>query len=140
MSIFDLDNYTDAVSNAVDSIGDSGDFIGEILKSVSPILGTIPGVGTAFAVAVYAAGAISARDNITDAMIGTASAAMPPGIPRIAFDGATNITKDIVEGRSILTSTLMHVDKQPTKQAELPLRRHSIRVLRLSGEIRSINV
>lgn len=106
MSIFDLDNYTDAVSNAVDSIGDSGDFIGEILKSVSPILGTIPGVGTAFAVAVYAAGAISARDNITDAMIGTASAAMPPGVPRIAFDGATNITKDIVEGRSILTSTL----------------------------------
>jgi hypothetical protein len=106
MSILDLDNYTDAVSDAVDAIGDAGDLIGGILKSVSPILGAIPGLGTAFAVAVYAAGAIAAKDKITDAMIGTASAAMPPGIPRIAFDGATNITKDIVEGRNVGTSAI----------------------------------
>src|SRR6185295_2451696 len=71
MSIFDLDKYTDAVSDAVDAIGDAGDLIGGILKSVSPLLGMVPGIGTAFSVAVYAAGAIAAKDSITDAMIGT---------------------------------------------------------------------
>jgi hypothetical protein len=106
MSIFDMDNYTDALSNAVDAIGDAGDLIGGILKSVSPLLGAIPGIGTAFAVAVYAAGAIAAKDNITDAMIGTASAAMPPGVPRIAFDGATAITRDVAHGRSVQDSAI----------------------------------
>src|SRR5688572_24153769 len=98
MSVFDLDNYTDAVSDAVDAIGDAGDLIGDILKSVSPILAAIPGIGTAFSVAVYAAGALAAKDEITEAMIGTVSAAVPPGIPRIAFDGASNVTRDIAEG------------------------------------------
>jgi len=42
MSIFDLDNYTDAVSDAVDAIGDAGDLIGGILRSVSPLLGMVP--------------------------------------------------------------------------------------------------
>ena len=106
MSIFDIDNYTDAVSDAVDAIGDAGDLIGDILKSVSPLLGMVPGIGTAFAVAVYAAGAIAAKDSITDALIGTASAAMPPGVPRIAFDGATSITRDVVEGRRITDSVI----------------------------------
>jgi hypothetical protein len=54
-------------------IGDAGDLIGGILKSVSPLLGMVPGIGTAFSVAVYAAGAIAAKDSITDAMIGTAA-------------------------------------------------------------------
>jgi hypothetical protein len=106
MSIFDLDNYTDAVSDAVDAIGDAGDLIGGILKSVSPLLGMVPGIGTAFSVAVYAAGAIAAKDRITDALIGTASAAMPPGIPRIAFDGATRMTSDVVNGRPITESAV----------------------------------
>ena len=101
-----LDELTDAVSDAVDSIGDAGDLIGGILKGVSPLLAGIPGIGTAFAVALYAAGAIASKDKITDAMIGTASAAIPPGVPRIAFDGAIKITKDGVEGRSILDSTV----------------------------------
>jgi hypothetical protein len=106
MSIFDLDNYTDAISDAVDAIGDAGDLIGSILKSVSPLLGMVPGIGTAFSVAVYAAGAIAAKDRITDALIGSASAAMPPGIPRIAFDGATSITKDVAEGRPVGDSAI----------------------------------
>src|SRR5580765_6240832 len=101
-----LDDLTDAVSDIVDEIGDAGDVIGGILKSISPFLAAIPGIGTAFAVAVYAAGAIAAKDKITDAMIGTASAAMTPGIPRIAFDGATNITRDVAEGRSVQDSAL----------------------------------
>src|SRR6185436_3956940 len=98
MSVWD--DISDAVSDVVDEIGEAGDLIGDILKSVSPFLAAIPGIGTAFAAAVYAAGAFAAKDSITDAMIGTASAAMPPGIPRIAFDGATNITRDVAEGRS----------------------------------------
>jgi hypothetical protein len=106
MSVFDLDNYTDAVSDAVDAIGDAGDLIGGILKSVSPLLGMVPGLGTAFSVAVYAAGAIAAKDSITDAMIGTASAAMPPGIPRIAFDGAVSVSRDVVEGRPVADSVI----------------------------------
>lgn len=106
MSVWDIDNYTDPLSDVIDDIGDAGDLIGGILKSVAPFLGAIPGIGTAFAVAVYAAGAIAAKDKITDAMIGTASAAMPPGIPRIAFDGATSITRDIAEGRSVQDSAL----------------------------------
>jgi hypothetical protein len=101
-----LDDVTDTVSDVVDTIGDAGDLIGDILKSVSPFLAAIPGIGTAFAVAVYAAGAIAAKDSITDAMIGTASAAMPPGIPKIAFDGATSITRDVAEGRSVVDSAL----------------------------------
>jgi hypothetical protein len=106
VSIFDLDNYTDAVSDAVDAISDAGDEIGGILKTVSPVLGMVPGIGTAFSVAVYAAGAVAAGDKITDALIGIASAAMPPGVPRVAFDGATNITKDVAEGRSVVDSTI----------------------------------
>lgn len=106
MSVWDIDNYTDFVSDAVDAVGDAGDLIGDILKSVSPFLAAIPGIGTVFAVAVYAAGAIAAKDKITDAMIGTASAAMPPGIPKIAFDGATSITRDVAEGRSVQESAL----------------------------------
>ena len=106
MSIFDLDNYTDAVSDAIDAIGDAGDLIGGILKSISPLLGMVPGIGTAFSVAVYAAGAIAAKDRITDALIGSASAAMPPGIPRIAFDGATSITRDVADGRRITDSAI----------------------------------
>lgn len=101
-----LDDITDAVSDIVDEIGDAGDLIGGILKSVSPFLAAIPGLGTVFAVAVYAAGAIAAKDKITDAMIGTASAAMPPGIPKIAFDGATSITRDVAEGRSVEDSAV----------------------------------
>jgi hypothetical protein len=104
MSIFD--DISDTVSDVVDTIGDAGDLIGDILKSVSPFLAAIPGIGTVFAVAVYAAGAIAAKDRITDAMIGTASAAMPPGIPKIAFDGATSITRDVAEGRSVQDSAL----------------------------------
>jgi hypothetical protein len=106
VSIFDIDNYTDALSDAVDTIGDAGDLIGGILKSISPFLAMIPGIGTAFGVAVYAAGAIAAKDKITDAMIGTASAAMPPGIPRIAFDAATDITRDVAEGRNVQDSAI----------------------------------
>ena len=101
-----IDDATDALSDAIDTIGDAGDLIGAILKTVSPFLATIPGFGTAFAVAVYAAGAIAAKDKIDDALIGTAGAAMPPGVPRIAFDGATNITKDIAEGRSVVDSAI----------------------------------
>lgn len=106
MSVLDLDNYTDAVSDALDAIGDAGDLIGGILKSVSPLLGMVPGLGTVFSVAVYAAGAIAAKDSITDAMIGTASAAMPPGVPRIAFDGAVRISRDVVDGRNITDSAI----------------------------------
>ena len=100
------DDIGDAVTDVVDAVGDAGDLIGDILKSVSPFLAAIPGIGTAFAVAVYAAGAIAAKDKLTDALIGTASAAMPPGIPKIAFDGAINITRDVAEGRSVQDSAL----------------------------------
>src|SRR5215216_2265590 len=106
LSIFDLDNYSDAVADAVETIGEAGDLIGDILKSISPILALVPGIGTAFAVAVYAAGAIAAKDKLTDAMIGTASAAMPPGVPKIAFDSATSITRDIATGRPVIDSAL----------------------------------
>ena len=73
MSVFD--DIGDFASDVVDTIGDAGDLIGDFLKSVAPFLAAIPGFGTAFAAAVYAAGAIAAKDKITDAMIGTASAA-----------------------------------------------------------------
>ena len=106
MSFLDLDNYTDLVSDAVDALGDAGDLIGGILKSISPLLGMVPGIGTAFSVAVYAAGAIAAKDSITDAMIGTASAAMPPGVPRIAFDGAVSVSRDVAEGRPVTDSVI----------------------------------
>ncbi len=105
-NIFDLDNYTDAVSDAFDAIHDAGDTIGAILKGISPALAFIPGIGTALSVGIYAAGAISAKDRITDAVIGTASAAMPPGLPRIAFDGASNITVDIADGKNAFGSAV----------------------------------
>src|SRR3954470_4089333 len=108
MGLFDpiLDPVTDAVSDALDAINDAGDLIGGILKSISPLLGMVPGIGTAFSVAVYAAGAIAAKDPITDALIGTASAAMPPGVPRIAFDGAVHVSRDVVEGRPVADSVI----------------------------------
>ncbi|MGE3508168.1 MAG: hypothetical protein AB7N65_04725 [Vicinamibacterales bacterium] len=106
MSVTDFANYTDAVSDAIDAIGDAGDLIGGILKSVSPLLAMVPGLGAVFSVAVYAAGAIAAKDSITDAMIGTAGATMPPGVPRIAFDGAVRISRDVVDGRSITDSAI----------------------------------
>ena len=101
-----FDTFGDVASDIVETIGDAGDLIGDILKTIAPFLAAIPGVGTAFAAAIYAAGAIAAKDRITDAMIGIASTAMPPGIPRIAFDGATRITTDIAEGRSVQDSAL----------------------------------
>ena len=103
---FELSDIGDVASDVVDTIGDAGDLIGDVLKSIAPFLAAIPGIGTAFAGAVYAAGALAAKDKITDVMIGAASAAMPPGIPRIAFDGATNITRDVTEGRSVQDSAL----------------------------------
>jgi hypothetical protein len=106
MAIFDIDDVTNAVSDAIDGIGDAGDLIGGILKTVSPMIGAIPGVGTAFAVAIYVAGAVAAKDQITDAVIGAASAAIPPGVPRICFDGAVAITKDVADGRSVVSSTM----------------------------------
>lgn len=96
----------DAVKDVASSIADAGDLIGGVLKSVSPVLSMVPGLGTAFAVAIYAAGAVTAGDRVDDIVIGSASAAMPPGIPRIAFDSGVNITRDIAEGRNVLDSTL----------------------------------
>lgn len=106
MPFLDLDDVTDVITDAIDTIGDAGDLVGGLLKTVAPMLGAIPGVGTAFAVAVYVAGAIAAKDQITDAVIGTASAGMPPGLPRICFDGAVAITKDVADGRSVVSSTM----------------------------------
>jgi hypothetical protein len=106
VDLLDPDTYTDLVSDAIDDIGEAGDLIGGILKSVSPLLAMVPGIGTAFSVAVYAAGAIAAKDSITDALIGTASAAMPPGVPRIAFDGGISITRDVAEGRPVIDSAI----------------------------------
>lgn len=101
-----LDDAYEFASAAVDAIGDAGDVIGDILKSIAPFLAAIPGLGTAFAGALYAAGALAAKDKITDAIIGAASAAMVPGIPKIAFDGATNITRDVAEGRPVWDSAV----------------------------------
>lgn len=110
-NIFDLDNYTDAAKSVVSEVGDvassvldAGHTIGNILKGISPALAFVPGIGTALAVGIYAAGAITAADPITDALIGTASAAMPPGLPRIAFDGATNVAKDVARGNNAFDS------------------------------------
>jgi hypothetical protein len=114
MTIFD--DIAEGVSDAVDAIGDAGDVIGGILKSVSPVLAAVPGIGTAFSVAVYAAGAIAAKDRISDAAIGVASAAMPPGLPRIAFDGASNIARDVSQGRPVFDSAIQAC-RQAAEQA-----------------------
>lgn len=118
MSIFDLDNYTDAISNAADavvdvatSIADAGHLIGGVLKEIAPIIALYPGLGTAFSVAVYAAGAGAAKDSLTDAAIGAASTAMPIGLPKIAFDGASNITRNIANGQRITDSVIDTVRK-----------------------------
>lgn len=112
-NIFDLDNYTDAVSNAADwvggaisTIGDAGKLIGGLLKTIAPVVAMYPGLGTAFSVAVYAAGAACAKDDLSDAVIGTASSALPPGLPRIAFDGAANITVAIADGSNVLDTAM----------------------------------
>jgi hypothetical protein len=101
-----LEEMGELASDAVDAIGDAGEMIGNFLKSVAPFLSTIPGFGSALSFAVYAAGALAAKDKITDGMIGAASAAMTPGLPRIAFDGAANITRDVADGRSVKDSAL----------------------------------
>ena len=102
---FASDAY-DWASDAVDTISDAGDKIGGILKTAAPFLGMVPGLGTALSAGFTAAGAIAAGDKITDLLIETASAAMPPGVPQVAFDGATKITKDVAEGRSVVDSTI----------------------------------
>ena len=111
MSILDdatdlASDAADLASDAVDTISDAGDEIGGFLKTAAPFLGMIPGLGTALSAGFTAAGAIAAGDKITDLVIETASAAMPPGVPRVAFDGATKITKDVAAGRSVVDSTI----------------------------------
>lgn len=127
MSIWDLDNYSDFVKDAANeiedvatSIADAGHLIGGILKTIAPVIAMYPGLGTAFSVAIYAAGAAAAGDNLTDAAIGTASSAMPPGLPRIAFDGGATLTKEIARGENIIDSTIetcRKVAKQSGPQA-----------------------
>ncbi len=89
----------DVATSVITNIRDAGDVIGTVLKFVSPIVAFWPGIGTALSVATYAAGAAAMGDRITDAALGTASSAMPPGLPRIAFDSSLAITKEIVAGR-----------------------------------------
>lgn len=96
----------DVATSVIDNIHDAGTAIGSVLKFVSPIVAFWPGIGTAISVAMYAAGAAAAADRIDDAIIGTASAAMPPGLPRIGFDSAVAITQDIVAGRDAFDSVV----------------------------------
>lgn len=113
MSVWDLDNYTDAASDAADAVVDvttsmldAGDLIGNILKSIAPALSMVPGFGIALGPAIYAAGAVAAGDRIDDILIGSARNAIPLGPARIAYDGATSITKDVAEGKNAFTSTV----------------------------------
>lgn len=114
-NIFDVDNYTDAISDAGDAIADvatsawdaaadAGHEIGAVLKAIAPIISMVPGFGTLVGVAFYAAGALAAADPITDAVLGAAGVAVPAGVPRIAFNGAVNVSKDVVKGKNAFGS------------------------------------
>lgn len=112
-NIFDLDNYTDAVSDAADwvggainSIGDAGKAIGSILKFVAPIVAMWPGIGTALSVALSVAGSIAVGQRVDDALIDTASAAIPGGLPRVGFNSAVAISKDLLAGRNAFGSVV----------------------------------
>jgi hypothetical protein len=100
------DAVVDVTTSIIDKAGDAGHEIGSVLKGIAPIISMVPGIGTAVGVAFYAAGAIAAADKITDMAIGAASAAIPAGIPRIAFDGAVNVTRDISNGDNAFNSVV----------------------------------
>jgi len=96
----------DVATSVIDNIHDAGTAIGSVLKFISPIVAFWPGIGTAISVAMYAAGAAAAADRLDDAIIGTASAAMPPGLPRIGFDSGVAITREIVAGRDAFDAVI----------------------------------
>ncbi len=94
----------DRVEDVATSIADAGKQIGAVLKFVSPIVAFYPGLGTALSVALYAAGAAAAADDLGDAALGVAASAMPVGLPRIGFDSGVAITKQLVRGENIFTA------------------------------------
>ncbi len=95
------DAVADVATSVVDRISDAGKAIGSVLKFVAPIVALWPGIGTALSIALEAAAAYACQDSIDDAVIEIASAAIPGGVPRAAFDGAAAIAQAAVKGENV---------------------------------------
>ncbi len=81
--------------------GEGVRILGGALKAIAPFVAFVPGFGTALAVAMSAAGSLALGERIDEMILSTASAAMPPGIPRVAFDAGADITTAIVRGDNV---------------------------------------
>ena len=101
-----VDAVADVATSVADRIGDAGKTIGAILNFVAPVFSMFPGIGTAVSVAFSAAAALAAATPIDEAIINAASNAIPGGLPRIGFDTAVNMTKDVAAGRNAFGSAV----------------------------------
>lgn len=95
------DAVADVATSVVDDISDAGHAIGAVLKFIAPIVALWPGIGTGLAIALEAAGAYAAGDKIEDAIIETTTAAIPGGVPRVAFAAAADITETAIKGGNV---------------------------------------
>ncbi len=100
------DAVGDVVTSVVDNISDAGKVLGSILHAIAPIVAMWPGIGTAVSVALSAASAVALGTPVDEALIDTASNAIPGGLPRIGFNGAVAVTRDLVEGRNAFGSVV----------------------------------
>ena len=102
-NVFDLDNYTDplsdVVTSVVGSIVDARKIIGSALHFIAPIVATWPGIGTAVSVALSAGAAVALGMRVDDALIEIAGNAIPGGLPRLGFNSAVNISRELIAGR-----------------------------------------
>jgi hypothetical protein len=92
------DEVEDVATSIVDKVSDAGGSIASVLKAVAPFVGLVPGIGTAFAVAMSAAAAIAVGDPIDRAAIDIASAAIPGGAPRQIFSASAELTRSALRG------------------------------------------
>lgn len=80
----------------------AGATVGAALRSVAPAFSFIPGIGQGIAVALSAAGALAAGENIGAALLEAASNAIPGGgYARMAFQAAAEMGGALLEGQNI---------------------------------------
>ncbi len=106
-NIFDLDNYSDAISDVGDAISDSPVIqgIGKVMKAVAPFVAMIPGVGTIVGTAMYAVGSIAAHDRLDDVAIGTIRSALPSQYVK-SYDSAVDFGYKVGRGGNVPDATL----------------------------------
>lgn len=106
-NIFDLDNYSDAISDVGDAISDSPviQAVGKVMKVAAPFVAMIPGVGTIVGTAMYAVGSIAAHDRLDDVAIGTIRSALPSQYVK-SYDAAVDYGYKIGRGGNVEDATI----------------------------------